>query len=35
VLHPGSVPTAPVILLQTCIDDTLRFLAHGTLTAIR
>ena len=38
-LFPGDVavygtdPTASVILLQTCIDSTLRFLVHGTLTA--
>ncbi len=29
----GTDPTASVILLQTCIDSTLRVLVHGTLTA--
>lgn len=29
----GTDPTAPVILLQTCVDDTRRLLVHGTLTA--
>jgi LPXTG-site transpeptidase (sortase) family protein len=29
----GIDPTAAVILLQTCIDDTRRLLVHGTLTA--
>jgi LPXTG-site transpeptidase (sortase) family protein len=29
----GTDETSPVILLQTCIDDTRRFLAHGTLSA--
>lgn len=28
----GTDPTASVILLQTCIDDTRRLLVHGTLT---
>jgi LPXTG-site transpeptidase (sortase) family protein len=31
----GTDPTASVILLQTCIDDTRRLLVHGTLTATR
>ena len=40
-LSPGDVPiygvndSSPVILLQTCIDTTDRFLVHGTLTATR
>ena len=29
----GTDPTAAVILLQTCVDATRRFLVHGTLTA--
>jgi LPXTG-site transpeptidase (sortase) family protein len=38
-LLPGDVAiygvdeSAPVILLQTCVDNTRRFLVHGTLTA--
>lgn len=31
----GTDPSASVILLQTCIDDTRRLLVHGTLTATR
>ena len=37
-LSPGDVPiygvddSSPVILLQTCVDNTHRFLVHGTLT---
>lgn len=29
----GTDPSAPVILLQTCIDSSRRLLVHGTLTA--
>jgi LPXTG-site transpeptidase (sortase) family protein len=29
----GTDPTAAVILVQTCLDDTRRVLVHGTLTA--
>ncbi len=29
----GTDPTASVILLQTCVNNTLRVLVHGTLTA--
>jgi LPXTG-site transpeptidase (sortase) family protein len=31
----GTDPAAPVILLQTCLDNTRRVLVHGTLTATR
>ena len=30
----GTEPAAPVILLQTCLDDVRRLLVHGSLTAI-